>query len=110
METIKDLFIQEKSYIVEYKLNDKYYLFIEALDEFDCAINGAFNIENGKYDFDEDYITDNILVELHEMNDYDNPVCEWYGCCKFKLDTTLEHLEKVMEYAIELYESDQGDE
>lgn len=102
METIKDLFIEEQSYIVEHKLNDKYYLWIEALSE-----NGN-TLTSSK--FDERMLEDNILVELHETEDYDNTVCEWHGCCKFKLDTTVEHLEKVMEYAIELYESEQGDE
>lgn len=102
METIKDLFIEEQGYIVEHKLNDKYYLWIEALSE-----NGN-TLTSSK--FDERMLEDNILVELHETEDYDNPVCEWHGCCKFNLDTTIEHLEKVMEYAIEQYESEQGDE
>ena len=98
MKTIKDLFIEQKSYIAEYKLNDKYYLWIEALSENGCTLTRKF---------DKRMLEDNILVELHEMNDCDNPVCEWYGCCKFNLDTTVEHLEKVMEYAIEQYESEQ---
>lgn len=102
METIKDLFIKEQSYIVEHKLNDKYYLWIEALSE-----NGN-TLTSSK--FDKRMLENNILVELHEMNDYDNPVCEWYDCCKINLDTTVEYLEKVMEYAIEQYESEQGDE
>lgn len=102
MKTIKDLFIEEQSYVVEHKLNDNYYSWIEALSENGCTLTSS--------KFDERMLEDNILVELHKMDDYDNPVCEWYNCCKFNIDTTVEHLEKVMEYAIERYESEQGDE
>lgn len=105
-QRIIDLFIENKSYVVEYKLNDKYYLFIEALDEFGCAINGAFNIENGKYDFDEHYITDNILVELHNYN-YSDSICEWCNCSRFDLYEAMERVEKIMQYAIKEYESKQ---
>ena len=101
MKTIKNLFIEEQSYIVEYKLNDKYYLFIEALDEF----GGSIQEEN----FNQYAITENTCVELCSYEAHDT-ICEWYSHCQFKAFETLEHLEKVMEYAIEQYESEQGDE
>ena len=101
METIKDLFIQEQSYIVEYKLNEKYYLWIEALSE-----NGN-TLTSSK--FDKRMLENNILVELHNYN-YSDSICEWYNCSRFDLNETLERVEKIMKYAIEQYESDQGDE
>lgn len=52
----KDLFIKEKSYIIEVKIDDKYYLWIECLDEYGGSITG---------DFDEEKLTNNYLVELH---------------------------------------------
>ena len=98
MKTIKDLFIEQKSYIAENKLNDKYYLFIEALSENGCTLTSQ--------QFDKRMLENNILVELHSY-DFDDSICEWYNCSKFDIDTTLEHLEKVMEYAIDQYESEQ---
>lgn len=97
METIKDLFIEEQSYIVEHKLNDKYYLWIEAFHEYGNAQR-----------FDERILLGNVLVELHSY-DFDDSICEW-DYEDFNVDTTVEYLEKVMKFAIELYESDQGDE
>ena len=52
----KELFIKEKSYIIEVKINDKYYLWIESLDEYGCSNTGDFN---------EEKLTNNYLVELH---------------------------------------------
>lgn len=54
---IKDLFINQKSYIVEEKLlNNDCYLYIEALDEYGAVINGNFNADKIK----------NVLVELSD--------------------------------------------
>ena len=100
MKTIKDLFIEEQMYTVQYELNDKYCLFIEALDEF------GNHIQEEK--FNKYAITKNTFIYLHKYG-Y-GCICEWYGPCQFKAFETLEHLEKVMNFAIEQYESEQGDE
>jgi hypothetical protein len=95
--TIENLILENKNYIVEYKLNDKYHLFIEALNEFGESIqDDTFNEQN---------LTQNILVELHETG-FDQ-IAEWYGICSFELYTTLEYLERVMHYAIEQFEQEQ---
>lgn len=52
----EELFIKEKSYIIEIKIDDKYYLWVENLDKNGCSIIG---------DFDEKKLTNNYLVELH---------------------------------------------
>ena len=94
METIRDLFLERKSYIIEYKLNEKYYLFIEMLNENGCDIFEEFN---------ENLLIDNLLVELHS-SDYE--ICEWYDERKIDLDCDLKNLENIMNHAIMLYESD----
>lgn len=41
--TLKDLFDEEKDFIVELPLNNDYYLFVEGLDKFGCSIIGTFD-------------------------------------------------------------------
>ena len=74
---IKDLFIEKKSYIVEYPLNHDCYLFIEALDENGCSIMREFNIDEVK----------NVLVELSDDCGY--YIETLYG---ITLDTTIKEV------------------
>ena len=105
IKTIKDLFIEQKSYIVEYKLNDKYYLFIEALSENGCTLTRKFD-KLYMWRKNKTKLENNILVELHSY-DFDDSICEWYNCSKFDIDKTLENLKEIMQYAIDQYESEQ---
>ncbi|MDD3225858.1 MAG: hypothetical protein PHX70_14360 [Clostridium sp.] len=43
--TIKDLMVEEQEYIVEYRISENYYLYIEGLNN-GCVINGKFNANN----------------------------------------------------------------
>ena len=100
MKTVKDLFIKAQSYVVEFKVGRGYILFIEGLDEFECAINGALNIENLKYDFDEDYLTDNILVELHNEYYIGDTYCD-INIKDIYLSTPIETLRRLAEKEID---------
>lgn len=93
--TIKDLFIQKQSYIVDHKLNDNYYIYIEALTENGEAIQ--------EEEFNEYAITPNTCIELHEYG-IDDSICEWYSECQFEVWRDLEGLEEVMKHAIRFYE------
>lgn len=100
MKTIRDLFIKNKRYIVNFRMGRGYILFIECLDKFDCAINGALNIETLKYDFDEDYLTDNILVEIHNEYHINDTYCD-VNIYDLTLDTPVETLRKLAMKEIE---------
>lgn len=73
--TIKDLFIKENNYIVEFKVSiilDYYYVYIEGLDKYGCAILGKFDIRKIKtlcielIDSDGDFKTiDNLGIDLN---------------------------------------------
>lgn len=98
MKTIKDLFIEQKSYIATYELNNGYYLWLECLSENGNTITS--------HNFDERMLEDNIIVELHHEDFYDS-ICEWYNCSKFHLNETMDRIKDIMKYAIEQYESEQ---
>lgn len=44
MTTLKDIFLKHKSYIVEFKINKYFYLFIEGLDNYGGCITSKFDI------------------------------------------------------------------
>lgn len=92
MKTIKDLFIENQMYVVQYELNDGYCLFIDALDEFGNYVQ--------EEKFNQYAITENTFIYLHKYG-Y-GCICEWDG--QFKAFETLEHLEKVAKFIIEQYE------
>ena len=50
-------------------------------------------------------LENNLLVELHSEN-FDDCIAEWCAGT-FDLNTEIEYLKKVMEYAIRDYESEQ---
>lgn len=98
MKKIKDLFIEKQNYIIEYNLNDRYYLWIEALDE-----NGA-SIQEEDFEW---YCVFGVLIELHDRNNNHDTFCEWNEL--FHTDCTLEDLKSIMQSAISIYEQNQGD-
>lgn len=94
MKTIRDLFLEQKCYIVTYDLGNNYYIWIENLSENGCTLTREFS---------EKMLENNVIVELHSEN-FDDSIAEW--CVDtFGLDTTIIYLEKVMYYAIEDFES-----
>lgn len=97
MKKIKDLFIEKEANTFEYTLNDRYHLWIEALD-----YNGNSLIDDGFWLGD----IGGVLIELYdrkikdtiaEYNDLFHPECE------------LVTLESIMQSAIQTYEQNQGD-
>lgn len=61
MKTLKDLFLENKNYILPIiEIPDtKYGIWVEGLDEDNCTINGEFDI----------YKIENILVEIFVMEE-----------------------------------------
>lgn len=98
MKTIRDLFLEQKSYIITYDLGNNYYLWIESLSE-----NGN-TITSQK--FDEKMLENNLIIELHSQK-FDESIAEWESYSDFDLDCEIDFLKKSMEYAIQLYESEQ---
>ena len=80
--TLLDLFEDKKSYIVEEKLDDEYYLYIEALNE-----NGE-EIYQDKFDADN---IKNVLVGIYEYETGDSTYLDVYPV---KLTNTLSEVKK----------------
>lgn len=61
--TLKDLFIENESYILEIDINEEYYLFCEGLDENGCTntVKDNFDVNNIK----------NLCLELFERKAYE---------------------------------------
>ena len=98
MKKIKDLFIEKQSYIIEYNYDDRYYMWIEALDE-----NGA-SIQDEKFDFKN---IEGVLIELHDRNNNYDTFCEWNELIHY--DCEIETLKSICSGAIRQYEQNQGD-
>ena len=94
LNKIKDLFNDKKQYVCEYKVSDKYLLYIEGLDENGECILGDFDINNIK----------NVIVELHGIykDDYLDYIDSLDG--PFKLDTNFEDIIKETKEIIERIE------
>lgn len=66
--TIKDLFINEKFYIVGCKLNEDYYIYLELLDEY-----GGASFDND-FKFDENY-NYKLCVEICDTKERES-ICD----------------------------------
>ena len=97
MKKIKDLFIEQQKNTIEYNLNNRYHLWIEALN---C---------NGNSLIDEEFCLGNIsgvLIELYDRK-FQDTIAEYNGL--FHCELELETLESIMQSAIQSYEQNQGD-
>lgn len=98
MKKIKDLFIERKEYAIEYRLNDRYYLWVEALDKNGALIQElGFNLE----------LIEGLLIELHDRKCKYDTFTEWNGLIHKECE--LETLESICQSAIQFYEQNQGD-
>lgn len=99
MKKIKDLFIEKQKNTIEYQLNDRYHLWIEALD---C--NGASLSSMGEAFWLGDI--SGVLVELYDRK-FRDTVTEYNDLFHYELE--LETLESICLSAIQTYEQNQGD-
>ena len=63
MKTLRDLFVESKSFYAEIKLENGSKIWLEALNGYGESI---------PHDFDESLLTDNILAEYWMSNEYDD--------------------------------------
>lgn len=82
METLKDLFLSNASYIIELPLNKERHLFIEGLSENGCT--------NTDFEFD----VDNIKNFCIELIDNDGEYMETVDNIGITLETTTEELKR----------------
>lgn len=82
--TLRDLFTQKQSYIVEIKIDENYHLWIEGLSELGSSIDDKFNVDNIK----------NLCIELidSQEGDYINTI-DSYG---ITLDSVVEDLKELV--------------
>ena len=59
-KTLYDLFVEKESFVVEIKVDEKHYLFVENLDKYGGSKS---------YDYDIKLLSNNILVEIMEYVD-----------------------------------------
>lgn len=79
METIKDLMLEGKTFVIEIQLTDDYYIFIEALDEYSCTINYS-NREN----FDI-YKANFLMCEVHSTDTDNTDVVATYDIANINI-------------------------
>lgn len=97
MKKIKDLFIEKEANTFEYTLNDRYHLWIEALD---C--NGNSLIDEAFWLGD----ISGVLIELYDRK-FQDTIAEYNDL--FHCELELETLESICLSAIQTYEQNQGD-